>query len=237
MPGPALPEGKGCILVSLQSSAHGAAPKSLTDNAPRRVALRTAAWAAAGGRKVAAETRREETRAGARPGAVADAVFVRRARRAGGPGRDARRGFGVGGEEQKSTRADLENQKPVFFQHPSLSLTSVVLSRLPASWSGNLKNHGLPAPCVHREALRPGGTSRAAQHPGTGPGGWMGGRDPTAWLAALVTDLRWLVELGPAPGRALNVPEPGSHDREGLAVEPSLYRGGEGPGPGIAVFS
>lgn len=52
----------------------------------------------------------------------------------------------------------------------------------------------------------------------------MGSRDPTAWLAALVTDLRWLVELGPAPGRALNVPEPGSHDREGLAVEPSYYR-------------
>lgn len=176
MPGPALPEEKGRILVSLQSSAHGAAPKSLTDNAPRRVALRTAAWAAAGGRKVAAETPREETRAGARPGAVADAVFVRRARRAGGPGRDARRGFGAGvwGGEQKSTRADLENQKPVLFQHPSLSLTSVVLSRLPASWSGNLKNHGLPAPRVHREALRPGGASRAAQHPGTGAGGGGG---------------------------------------------------------------
>lgn len=143
---------------------------------PRRVALRTAAWAAAGGRKVAAETPREETRAGARPGADADAVFVRRARRAGGPGRDARRGFGVGvwGGEQKSTWADLENQKPVFFQHPSLSLTSVVLSRLPASWSGNLKNHGLPAPRVHREALRPGGASRAAQHPGTGAGGGGG---------------------------------------------------------------
>lgn len=81
---------------------------------------------------------------------------------------------GVWGEEQKSTRADLENQKPVLFQHPSLSLTSVVLSRLPASWSGNLKNHGLPAPRVHREALRPGGASRAAQHPGTGAGGGGG---------------------------------------------------------------
>lgn len=82
--------------------------------------------------------------------------------------------MGVWGGEQKSTWADLENQKPVFFQHPSLSLTSVVLSRLPASWSGNLKNHGLPAPRVHREALRPGGASRAAQHPGTGAGGGRG---------------------------------------------------------------
>lgn len=33
------------------------------------------------------------------------------------------------------------------------------------------------------------------------------------------------------------MPEPHSHERKGVAAEPSSYRGGAGPGPRIAVFS
>ena len=68
--------------------------------------------------------------------------------------------------------------------HLSLFLINTVLSRLPTSWSGNLKNHRLPAPRVHFEALRPGGASRETQHPGTS----SRGRLLTAGLVALAPD-------------------------------------------------
>lgn len=49
----------------------------------------------------------------------------------------------------------------------SLFLTSAVLARLPTSWSGNIKNHRLPAACLYIEALWPGSPPWETQHPGT----------------------------------------------------------------------
>lgn len=38
--------------------------------------------------------------------------------------------------------------------------------RLPSTWSGDIKNYWLPAPCLHSKALRPRGTPGKAQYSG-----------------------------------------------------------------------
>lgn len=89
-------------------------------------------------------------------------------------------------------RPDLENQK-LAFEHLSLFLTKVVLSRLPTSRSGNLKNHRLPASRIHFEALWPRGPSRETQHPGTS----CAGRILIALLVSLAGDVaRGSLSLG-----------------------------------------
>lgn len=85
---------------------------------------------------------------------------------------DMPRGGGRCRGKWEKGRPDLENQK-LAFEHLSLFLTSIVLSRLPTSRSGNLKNHRLPASRLYLQALRPRGTPRETQHPGTsGTGGF-----------------------------------------------------------------